>query len=142
MSGIHAMLLGGGGSSGSVTLNNASISFNDGANVTVGWKIDADGFVYQNINSSLTSLYRWTTESVALYEVRATVVSGDTPAGSAAGTWLACSTDREWTITDSTADVNIRSTRLTIEVRDSATLTVRASCTVELTAEKLGGGGG
>lgn len=142
MSGIHAMLLssGGGavGGSGSVTLINATVdSQNSGANASASWRIDSDGFMYEGYNGSYSAANRWTYDAPANYEVRATVDGGSTPTGSATATWLSCSTDRDWTVTDTTFDELIKSSNLTIEVRDVATSTIRATCYVDLYAERI-----
>jgi hypothetical protein len=142
MSGIHAMLISGGGGavggSGSVTLNNETVdSQNSGADATASWRIDSDGPIYVGYNGTYLQSYTWTTDAVANYEVRAVVIGGSTPTGSAISTWLSCSSDRDWTVTDTTFDELIKQSSLTIEVRDAATLTVRASCQVDLYAERI-----
>lgn len=129
MSGIHAMLLGGttgGGGSGSVTLNNATVDAV--GTYSAGWRLDSDGHVYTAVTPTYSSQYQWTTDSTANYEVRATLVSGAVSTGTT-GSWLACSSDRTWTT--STTDIY---SILTIEVRDAVTTTVLASCTVSLNA--------
>lgn len=141
MSGIHAMLLAGNGAvggAGSVTLINATVdSQNSGANASASWRIDSDGHVYEGYNGSYSTAYQWTADAVANYEVRATKTSGSNPTGSSLATWLACSTDRDWTVTDTTVDELIKQSSLTIEVRDAATTTVLATCYVDLYAERI-----
>jgi hypothetical protein len=142
MSGIHAMLISGGGGvvggSGSVTLNNATVdSQNGGADASASWRIDSDGWAYEGYNGTYYTTNQWTGDAVANYEVRATVEGGSTPTGSATATWLSCSTDRDWTVTDTTFDELIKQSNLLIEVRDVATATVRASCYVDLYAERI-----
>ena len=142
VSGIHAILLsaGGGsvGGSGSVTLNNTTIdSQNSGANASASWRIDSDGVIYEGFNGSYSGAYTWTGDAVANYEVRATILSGSTPTGTATGSWKVCSVDRDWTVTDTTFDELIKQSNLFIEVRDIATSTVRASCYVDLYAERI-----
>lgn len=133
MTGIYAAMAGGGGTSGgsgSVTLNNASVSSLGSGTRTAGWKIDADGYVYTLKQASYTQKNQWTADAVANYEVKATLVSGAVTTGTT-GSWLSCSTDREWTVgSDASAS-------LTIEVRDSATAIVLASCSVDLHAETV-----
>lgn len=139
MSGIHAMLLaGGGGGSGSVTLNNGTVdSQNSGANASASWRIDSDGYVYEGYNGSYTQKNQWTADAVANYEVQATLIDGSTPTGSSMATWLACSSDRDWTITDTTANGNAKYANLEIQVRDAATATVRATCYIDLYADRI-----
>lgn len=142
VSGIHAMLLssGGGavGGSGSVTLNNANVdSQNTGADATASWRIDSDGNMYDGYNGVYFLTNQWTADAVANYEVRANIDGGSTPSGSATGTWLSCSTDRDWTITDTTVDAASEYTFLQIKLRDAATTTVLATCYVDLYAERI-----
>lgn len=76
-----------------------------------------------------------TTTETALFEIKATQVSGDTLAAgsSALGVWLGGATDRSWWVeTDGT--VQSKSASLLIEVRDVATATLQDSATISLTA--------
>ena len=133
VTGIYAAMAGGGGTSGgsgSVTLNNASVSSFGFGTRTAGWKIDADGYVYTLKQASYTQKNQWTADAVANYEVKATLVSGAVTTGTT-GSWLSCSTDREWTVNSD------GSVSLNIEVRDSATAIVLASCSVDLYAETV-----
>ena len=135
MSGIYAAMAGGGGGgSGSVTLNNVSVSSTGAGTRTTGWKIDADGFVYTLKQAAYTQRDQWTADPVANYQVRATVDEGAVTTGTT-GSWLACSSDREWTVQETTVDGTTYA-YLTIEVRSTATLIVVASCTVNLIATR------
>lgn len=130
VTGIYAAMAGGGGTSGgsgSVTLNNASVSSLGSGTRTAGWKIDADGYVYTLKQASYTQKNQWTADAVANYEVRATLDEGVVTTGTT-GSWLACSSDREWTVEETYA-------YLTVEVRSAATLIVLDSCTVHIVAE-------
>lgn len=130
VTGIYAAMAGGGGTSGgsgSVTLNNASVSSFGFGTRTAGWKIDADGYVYTRKQASYTQQNQWTADAVANYEVRATLDEGVVTTGTT-GSWLACSSDREWTVEETYA-------YLTVEVRSAATLIVLDSCTVHIIAE-------
>ena len=135
------MLISGGGAvggSGSVTLINVTVdSQNGGGNASASWRIDSDGYMYEGYNGTYFATNQWTADAVANYEVRATVDTGSTPTGSATATWLACSSDRDWTVTDTTFDELVKSSNLTIEVRDAATATVRATCYIDLYAERI-----
>lgn len=72
------------------------------------------------------------------YEVRLTVNSGVTPAGSATGSWLALTSDRAWSHTRIT--VGTTTGNYTVEIRDTLTSTVQASVTFNMTATVDGGG--
>lgn len=142
MSGIHAMLISGGGGavggSGSVTLNNATVDQQFAGGVaSASWRIDSDGQIYTGFNGTYGAEYTWTTDAVANYEVQATLIDGSTPTGSSMATWLACSSDRDWTITDITANEDAKYANLEIQVRDAATATVRATCYIDLYAERI-----
>lgn len=140
MTGIYAAMASGGavGGSGSVTLNNGTVDQQfGGGNASASWRIDSDGQIYTGFNGSYGAVYIWTSDAVANYEVRATVTGGSTPTGSATATWLSCSSDRDWTVTDTTFDELVKSSNLTIEVRDAATATVRATCYINLYAERI-----
>lgn len=134
------MLVGGGGTgggSGSVTLNNTSIEAQGTGSPSAGWRIDSDGNAYEILDGVDGTTYQWTADPVTNYEVRATKTAGSNPTGSSLATWLACSNDRSWTVTDTTANDIVVYSYLTIEVRDAATLEVKASASVNLIAEKL-----
>lgn len=128
---------GGGGGSGSVTLNNATIDANDGTSASAAWRIDSDGSIYNGVNGSFTAQNVWTADAVANYEVRATKTAGSNPTGSSLATWLSCASDRDWTVTDTTNNGVAVFSYLTIEVRDAATLDVKASCDVRIIAERV-----
>ena len=72
------------------------------------------------------------TSSASLYEVRATKVSGDAfqPTGSALGTWLACTSNRQWQLL--LTGLGRFDCVLTIEIRDAATQTVRDTATITM----------
>lgn len=72
------------------------------------------------------------TTSASLYEVRATKVSGDAfqPTGSALGTWLPCTSNRQWQLL--LTGVGRFDCVLTIEIRDAATQTVRDTATITM----------
>jgi hypothetical protein len=66
------------------------------------------------------------------YEIRATLVSGDTPSGTL-GSWLALTSNRTWTNNKPGAAPGVRSCQLTIEIRLGST--VLDTTTVDLYAE-------
>lgn len=63
------------------------------------------------------------------FQARATVVSGGLSSGTT-GSWLGLGTNRTWTLTGTTSGEV--ACQLTIEIRDVATSTVQATCTVNL----------
>lgn len=114
-----------GGGSNTVVLNTGTVSSN-GEDVAVSWKCDTDTYIYTSKNAVYSQRYQWTPDNPANYEIRATLVSGAVGSGTT-GSWLAMTADREWVVSASdTLAV------LTMEIRDVATSTVRASCSVTL----------
>lgn len=99
------------------------------------YRVASDGFVYTAANStgSYTQQEQWIS-NVALvgdYEVRVTS-AGDTPSGTL-NTWLALSTTRSWELTATPG--NAFTTQLTVEIRDTATSTVRATAIINLNSD-------
>lgn len=66
------------------------------------------------------------------YQVRATLVSGTAPSGSATGSWLTLNTSRNWSLTKS--GVGTRTCTLTIEIRRVVDSVVIDTATVDITA--------
>lgn len=67
------------------------------------------------------------------YEARFTITSGALSTGTA-GTWLNLGTSRAWTVTRNT--VGTSTCQGTVEIRDAATLTVLATATITLEADR------
>lgn len=139
MSGIQQALISGsaGGSSDSVTLNNATLSrIVAGGTATFIYRLGSDGKVYHNRTGSYVAQYAWTTGAPGNYEARATVTSGALTGGTS-GSWLSLSSNRDWTVQDNAADDRAMFAYLTMEIRDVATGTVRATATINLIAESI-----
>lgn len=113
-----------------------TFSSGGGGFAVTAYRVASDGFVYTAANSTGTySQQEQWISNVALvgnYEVRVTA-SGDVPTGSAVNTWLELSTTRSWDLTASPG--NLLSTTLTVEIRDTATSTVRATATINMTSD-------
>jgi hypothetical protein len=139
MSGIQMMLLGGAGGPLIQLTTPRTISYTSGGilSAQAGYGLDPDSYVYTaaNFSGSYTQSEQWDSvpATTGNYEVRATLVSGNTPAGSALATWLVVSTFRSWLLNASPG--NFLTCVLTVEVRDTATSTVRATASVTLTAD-------
>ena len=87
------------------------------------------------IGAGTTDLGNWVTPTTnaSLYEALVTVVTGTLTAGSAAtGSWLALSSTRSWFVT-ATGGTS-KSADITVQIRDTATSTVRATASVTLKA--------
>lgn len=137
MSGIQQALISGsaGGSSDSVTLNNATVSrVAPSGTATVIYRLGSDGTVYHNRTGSYVAQYAWTTGVPGNYEARVTVNSGALTSGTS-GSWLVLSSNRDWTVSDTTANDGEVFAYLTVEIRDVATSTVRATASVNIIAE-------
>jgi hypothetical protein len=139
MSGIQMALLGSAGGPLIQLTTPRTVSYASGGIFTAvaGYRVDSDSFIYTaaNFNGVYSVQEQWDSNptTVGNYEVRATLVSGNTPSGSALSTWLVLSSDRTWELSASPG--NLLTCVLTIEVRDTATSTVRATATVTLNAD-------
>lgn len=140
MNGIVAMLLGAtgvaGGGSGSVTLNSSTAESSGAGSRTASYRVANDGIVYVGDNGSYSAQYTWTGDSASNYEVRLTQTAGNTVTGDSLATWLALSSTRTWSVADTVADDILKYAYLTVEIRDVATSTVRASASITIYAER------
>lgn len=68
------------------------------------------------------------------YEIRLTVSSG-TPSGDTTNTWLSMSSGRQWFVQKTGGTAGVNQATGTLEIRDAATLSVAASCSLSLYAE-------
>jgi hypothetical protein len=141
MSGIMCVLLGSGSGPLIQLTTPRSVSYTSGGifQAVAGYRVDSDAFVYTaaNFNGVYTASEQWDSDpsTVGNYEVRATLASGNTPTGSALATWLILSSDRTWELVASPG--NVLSCTLTIDIRDTATSTIRATATVDLFANAV-----
>lgn len=119
-----------GGGGGVVSISDRyAIKGTVSAPATASYSISIDGHV--KING--LNVETWLNSGIAAgYDVRATLVSGTAPAGSALAAWLNLSSSRTWSLTRST--IGNVSCVLTIEIGlagsgaaiDSATITIEA----------------
>jgi hypothetical protein len=132
MSGIHQMLLGGGGTAAQLeaaSYETIRVSPNS-AQVAVELRTDGDFYTVTNAVSLLR--YRWLLGgAVSQFEARATTTSGTLSTGTA-GTWLPLSSTQGWGV--SQASVGFKSCTFTLEIRDAASLVVLASASITLSA--------
>jgi len=139
VSGILTAFFGSGGPLIRLT-SPVSIAYASGGifSAIAGYRVDSDSFVYTaaNFNGVYSQQEQWDSDptTVGNYEVRATKVGvGDTPSGSVLNSWLVLSSDRTWQLSASPG--NLLACTLTIEIRDTATSTVRATASVTLEAD-------
>lgn len=133
MTGIGCMMAGGGQAALQVSINDLSVIklVADPATATATYTINADGTVKNHVPTSLGIWLLLGANSD--FEVRATFNTGDSPSGSALATWLAASTSRSWTLTQSSPGET--TCNLTIEIRlAAAPFTVLDTATVNITA--------
>jgi hypothetical protein len=103
---------------------------------TAAYRLNSNGQVESLVNGSPTTLEQWCTPTSAAgnYEARVTVTSGALSSGTT-GTWLALSTSRTWSVTQSGAGSSFCS--FTVEIRRTGTTTVLDSALIDLVADVL-----
>jgi hypothetical protein len=115
-----------------------SVSYSSGGilSAVAGYSVRSDSFVYQAANAigTYSQFEQWASigATPANYDVRATLNSGTTPAGSAVGSWLQLNADRTWSLTSSPG--NTQTCDLTIEIRPTGGGSTLATASVTLTA--------
>jgi hypothetical protein len=129
---------GGGGGSGGGTFNGIAdtvVNVVDyGAPQTATYTIKSDGTITTTAGGSAT--WNSSTTAGSGYEVKATVTSGSLTSGTT-GSWLALSSNRSWSKTDSTAGGGDVSAIFRLDIRATGTTTVLDSATITLDAEAL-----
>lgn len=139
MTGVSCVMAGIGSSATVISLSSpVNLFYGDPlAGAIVGYQVSSDGFVKtaENSTGTYSNFARWISSGgvVGDYEARASLVSGTSPSGSAVGSWLVLSSPRAWSVSAPPAGSTLCT--LTIEIRDTATSTVRATATVNLDAE-------
>lgn len=117
-----------------ITLDDELAGHIDPGNPTsAGIRYESDGDVITLSGGVGTDAGDWISPKAAApgsYEIRATLNSGTSPTGSAVGSWLALSTNREWSLSATAG--TMKTCQLTIEIRLGAT--VLDSCTVTIVA--------
>lgn len=128
MSGCLVAMCGGAGAAVNV-LGGWVIRSQPSGIISATYELTSAGAEQNNNTGTLTTYNTWLLSGVASgYEVRATVNSGSLSSGSGAGSWLALSATRSWTVTSGA----FRACSLLIEVRDKNSLAVLDSATVNL----------
>lgn len=121
-----------------VAISDQTISHSvfDAGTAQAGYVVDSDGKAYRNVGGSLGAIAgEWMLRGVnSDYEVRATKVTGVNPSGSALGSWLPCTSDNDWFVTDTGGGGTTTSCTLTIEIRDDVSLVVLDSASITLEA--------
>jgi hypothetical protein len=123
----------------------AGVNLQDSLNRTTGLSgtltsqinVTNAGTVTGNGNVSAPS-YTWLQSgSPSSYDVMATVTGGNTsPSGSATGTWLNLGTTRSWSVSVSSPST-LHNSIMTVQIRDASSLSVLASATFTMEAERI-----
>lgn len=124
----------GGGGGTFLGIENADISAGGvAASVTVTYSVNSNGTL-----SGTGYAGTWNSDSTAGsgYEVKATVTSGSLTTGTT-GSWLALSSNRTWTVTDSTQDDGAEQATMTLEIRAVGTTAVLDTATITFYANAL-----
>ena len=143
MAGMHNMMIGS-ATSALISISDDTLFIDDvgeqGLDSSyIEYIVKSDGTISFQGSSTLSGGYSGTTNgtnwvtptgSASNYEVRATLQSGSNPNTGTMNTWLACTSDRAWTI--SITGFNDVQSVILIEIRDSATQTVRDSATISM----------
>lgn len=107
---------------------------------TVSYQIASNGKVYKTIGATTTEIEQWCTPTSAAgnYEVFATLNAsvGSGLASGTTGAWLALTSNRTWTVNESTSG-NLSGAELGMQIRKVGTGTVLATATINLEAEVL-----
>lgn len=101
-----------------------------------GYRLGADGVAYFHRQGGYSAYANeWLVAGAAGdYEVRATLLAGDTPSGSF-NAWLSLDQDREWQVAAAMVG-SLRSAHLLIEIRSKVTQAVLDSAEIIITAER------
>lgn len=120
-----------------ITLTNQDVTDieNVGSALAI-YEVNADGFVYSNVAPTTREQWCDPATSAGNYEIRATLIAGETPGGDVLNSWLPLTTNRRWTATANNLDPDSTST-LTVEIRGSGSASVLASATINLTASYI-----
>jgi hypothetical protein len=138
----------------SLTSRTVSSGVEAGFTATATFGLQNNGRAYKTENNGISSPVttvisgQWLTispveaSSAALFQMRATLVSGTIPAGTALGSWLSMDTNRTWTLTNGAAQPTVLECVLLIEIRDVASETLQQSAQITIRAEVGANSGG
>jgi hypothetical protein len=116
----------------------------DPADAEVAYRVDSDGDVYKRIGTGggYVSAGTWLQSGANTdYECLLTVNSGDDPtSGSALDSWLACTADRTWILTETVLAGAGKVNSCTIKIRDDITFEVLSEAEVLMAADVESGG--
>lgn len=103
-----------------------------------GIRLDSDGRIFTSTSGTYSALRDYVSpqnsSAAALYEAQITSVSGTTPTGPSAGSWVALTSDRTWFIQRTSDTAGTTSSSFTLEIRPTGG-SVLDSVSVNLSAE-------
>ena len=99
--------------------------------VTAGYELGSDGHVYKSANGAQTKLGDWITPQSGMgnYECEFTLSSGSALSSNTASTWANLGTTQSCALTKGPGTFT---SHVSVQIRDVATHTVQATCTVTL----------
>lgn len=108
-----------------------------GETAVASYQIASNGKVYKIVGATTIEIEQWCTPTSAAgnYEVFATITAGSLSSGTT-GAWLALSSNRTWTVTESTSG-STSFAELDMQIRKVGTTTVLATATINLEAGVL-----
>jgi hypothetical protein len=126
-----------GKSAASVNFSDHSVYSGTSSPATAGYRVNSDGFDYENIQGVYTALTQWATPTSVggNYEVFATLNSGTLTSGTT-GSWIATSTNPTWTRSNGVVGTT-QLVNMTMQVRATGTATVLDTWTIDLEAERF-----
>ena len=135
---LMMQMVAGGSSDGVALIGTTQTDIVSSGTATVSYSLTSAGNEQYAIHlAAPVTIGTWVlpASNASLYECRMTMTGGTTfSSGDVAGSWLALSSTRSWVV--SRATVGAKQATATIEIRDVATSTVRATSTVDITADR------
>lgn len=127
------LLIGSSSDTISITNTTATDITTSPSDATAGYRLDSDGKVYRIEGASTVVYEDWVVPNgnAGNYESRVTVVSGALTTGNA-NIWEALSIDRTWTVSET--GIGTRTCTFDVEIRDAATLVVKDTAQITITA--------
>lgn len=137
MSGILTVLAGMGAGSAQIIVNDLMVVDNEPIGTAEArYTLSGDGFVYEYTSSiGQIQVEEWVipTGEASKYEARATYVSGSTASGPAYGSWHSLASAKTWSLATTTFAQAV----FDIDIRDSATQTIRGTGRITLFASAV-----
>lgn len=115
-----------------ISLSNQTVSKGGRHTATATYVVNSNGTVTNG--TSVLEAWLHTGGVASNYEVRATLQSGEPLTTGTMGSWLACSSTRTWTLTNSESDNSTLTTVMLVEIRLASSGVVQASATITLNA--------